>query len=214
MLLQTNSYIVPRDRRVEHARLMRQFKQTLHRIGCEQFEVYEQVGPAWATGQATGRFVQIMRFRDRRQQLAVQAAEKEDPAAQGIIAEFCALINFDYQQQQGLFASSFYQTVLPIHSQPGVVPPEDATQTPASPVNDTPPPSAEVAGNAITRVVPPQRTVIGEEAGGILGDSADDDLEAFIDEQPADGRVAAEAEERTRRNAAGGKKSRSRRDRR
>jgi hypothetical protein len=54
-----------------------------------------------------------MRFRDRRHQLAVQAAERNDPVAQAVIAEFCNLINFPYQQQQGLFAVGFYNAVIP-----------------------------------------------------------------------------------------------------
>ena len=47
MLLQTNSYIVPKERRAEHQRLLRRFRQTLARLGCEHFEVYEQVGANW-----------------------------------------------------------------------------------------------------------------------------------------------------------------------
>lgn len=113
MLLQTNSYIVPKDKRSEHARLLRKFRTTLARIGADQFEVYEQVGSNFAAGEATGRFVQIMRFRDRQHQLAVQAGERQDPDAQRLIQEFCALINFPYQQQQGLFAVGFYTSALP-----------------------------------------------------------------------------------------------------
>jgi hypothetical protein len=56
----------------------------------------------------------MMRFRDRRHQQTVQAAEKQDPAAQQLIAEFCELINFAYQRQQGLFGVGFYQSVLPV----------------------------------------------------------------------------------------------------
>ncbi|HEV2293956.1 MAG TPA: hypothetical protein VGR35_08870 [Tepidisphaeraceae bacterium] len=114
MLLQTNSYIVPKEKRVEHARLVRRFRQTLARLGCEHLEVYEQVGANWGSGETTGRFVQIMRFRDRKHQLAVQAAERNDAAAQALINEFCELINFPYQQQQGLFAVGFYQSALPV----------------------------------------------------------------------------------------------------
>ena len=116
MLLQTNSYIVPRDKRAEHARLLRRFRQVLARLGCDHFEVYEQVGANWNSsgGDATGRVVQIMKFRDRRHQLAVQAAERNDPVAQAVIAEFCELINFPYQQQRGLFAVGFYNAVLPV----------------------------------------------------------------------------------------------------
>src|ERR1700683_5126959 len=112
MLLQTNSYIVPRDKRMEHDRLLRRFRQTLMRLGCDHFEVYEQVGANWSSSESTGRFVQIMRFRDRRHQMAVQSAERSDPGAQAVVREFCELINFPYQQQQGLFAVGFYTSFL------------------------------------------------------------------------------------------------------
>lgn len=114
MLLQTNSYIVPKDRKAEHARLIRRFRQTLLRLGCDHFEVYEQVGSNWSNSESTGRYVQILRFADRKHQLAVQAAERVDATAQAVIADFCELINFPYQQQQGLFAVGFYTSVLPI----------------------------------------------------------------------------------------------------
>src|SRR6478736_6200279 len=114
MLLQTNSYIVPKEKRAEHARLMRRFRQILNSLGCDNFEIYEQVGANWSSGQSTGRCVQIMRFRDRKHQLAVQNAELSDPAAQKLIAEFCDLINYPYQQQQGQFAVGFYSSVLPV----------------------------------------------------------------------------------------------------
>ena len=114
MLLQTNSYVVPKEKRAEHARLVRKFRQTLNRLGCDQFDVFEQVGANWSGGETSGRFVQMMRFRDRKHQLAVQNAEKQDAAAQQLIAEFCALIDFPYQQQQNLFAVGFYQSVLPV----------------------------------------------------------------------------------------------------
>src|SRR6476660_2564829 len=114
MLLQTNSYVVPKEKRAEHARLVRKFRQTLLRLGCDQFDVFEQVTDNWGGGETTGRFVQMMRFRDRRHQQAVQAAEKQDSAAQQLIAEFCELINFAYQRQQGLFGVGFYQSVLPV----------------------------------------------------------------------------------------------------
>src|SRR3954470_19534174 len=114
MLLQTNSYVVPKEKRAEHARLVRKFRQTLLRLGCDQFDVFEQVTDNWGGGETTGRFVQMMRFRDRRHQQAVQASEKQDAAAQQLIAEFCELINFAYQRQQGLFGVGFYQSVLPV----------------------------------------------------------------------------------------------------
>ena len=104
MLLQTNSYIVPKEKRTEHARLLARFRHTLAKLGCDQFECYEQTGTNWSQGESSNRFVQIMRFRDRKHQQQVQAAERTDPTAQGLIKEFCELINFPYQQQQGLFA--------------------------------------------------------------------------------------------------------------
>ena len=114
MLLQTNSYIVPKEKRAEHAKLLARFRQTLSRLGCDNFETYEQVGANWSGTETTGRFVQIMRFRDRKHQQHVQGAEKTDPQAQQLIKEFCELINFPYQQQQGLFAVGFYTSVLAV----------------------------------------------------------------------------------------------------
>src|SRR5665213_2949311 len=114
MLLQTNSYVVPNEKRAEHARVIRRFRQALLRLGCDQFEVYEQVGANWSPSEGHVRFVQLMRFRDRRQQQAVQAAERDDPMAQRIIAEFCDLVNLPYQQENGFFAVGFYTSVLPI----------------------------------------------------------------------------------------------------
>jgi hypothetical protein len=113
MLLQTTSYIVPRDKRIEHARLLRRFRQTLLRLGCEHFEVFEQVGAHWNSNQATGRFVQILQFRDRKQYLAHQTAEKTDPDAQQIIGDFCRLVNLPYQQENGLFAVGYYNSFMP-----------------------------------------------------------------------------------------------------
>jgi hypothetical protein len=138
MLLQTNSYIVPHDKRSEHAKLLRRFRQTLLRIGCDSFEVYEQVGPNWNSTQSSGRFVQIMQFRDRRHQQAVQQAEKADAMAQRLISDFCQLINFGYQQQQGLFATSYYTSlfspeVLRGSSPSSVRPPDQASAEAASP---------------------------------------------------------------------------------
>jgi hypothetical protein len=99
--------------------MVRRFRQTLLRLGCDHFEVYEQVGSNWSNSESTGRYVQILRFTDRKHQLAVQAAERNDPTAQAVIAEFCDLINFPYQQQQGLFAVGFYTSVLPVTPRSG-----------------------------------------------------------------------------------------------
>src|SRR5688572_22623778 len=136
MLLQTNSYVVPKEKRAEHARLVRKFRQTLARLGCDQFDVFEQVGPNWGGGETTGRFVQMMRFRDRKHQVAVQTAEKQDPAAQALIQEFVELINFGYQQQQGLFAVGYYQSVLPV-APPRMLPVEGEEHLPAEPEHTT-----------------------------------------------------------------------------
>jgi len=120
MLLQTNSYVVPRDKRAEHARLLRKFRQTMARLGCDTFEVYEQVGTNWTLNQTSGRFVQIIRFRDRQHQLEVQAAEQSDPIAQEQIARFCELVNLPYQQQQGMFAVGYYTALFPAPPPPRV----------------------------------------------------------------------------------------------
>jgi hypothetical protein len=107
MLLQTNSYIVPKDKRTEHARLVKRFRQVMTRLGCEDFDVYEQAGPNWST-EVGGRFVQIMRFRDRDHQKAIRAAEQSDAMAQDLVREFCELVNFGYQHQQGLATTAYY----------------------------------------------------------------------------------------------------------
>src|SRR2546421_2099707 len=177
MLLQTNSYIVPHDKRSEHAKLLRRFRQTLLRLGCDSFEVYEQVGPNWNTTQSSGRFVQIMQFRDRRHQQAVQQAEKADAMAQRLIADFCQLINFGYQQQQGLFATSYYTSLFAPEALRGSSPssvrqPEEASAEAASPalvIPDEPSPTAaSLTGADETEAVPmgaqPDLSVLQEMA--------------------------------------------------
>ena len=118
MLMQTNSYIVPRDKKEEHALLVKKIRQIMSRLGCDSFEVYEQTGPSWSSNEATGRFVQIMRFRDRRHQLAVQTAEREDKTAQETIKEFCDLVNLPHQQQEGSFSVGFYTAIFPPAAHP------------------------------------------------------------------------------------------------
>src|SRR3954465_6741340 len=137
MLLQTNSYIVPKEKRTEHARLLARFRHTLAKLGCDQFECYEQTGTNWSQGESSNRFVQIMRFRDRKHQQQVQAAERTDPTAQALIKEFCELINFPYQQQQGYFAVGFYNSVLPVAALRVTTPGDAAPELPA------PPPTAQ-----------------------------------------------------------------------
>jgi hypothetical protein len=112
MLLLTNSYIVPREKRDDHARLVKRFRNMLANLGCDQFEVYEQVGPNWSGADASGRFMQIMRFRDHRHHQLIHEAEQHNPDAQAIIREFCELINLPYQQHQGLFAIAHYASVV------------------------------------------------------------------------------------------------------
>ncbi|HEV8292423.1 MAG TPA: hypothetical protein VGP94_10890 [Tepidisphaeraceae bacterium] len=108
MLLQTNSYVVPKDKRQEHERLIRRIRQALLRIGCDCFEVYEQVGANWAAQKGGGRFIQIMRFRDRQHHHEIQEAEKNDPSVQQLINEFMELIDLPSQQEQGMFAMGHY----------------------------------------------------------------------------------------------------------
>lgn len=160
MLLQTNSYIVPKDKRAEHARLLQRFRQTLHRLGCEHFEAYEQVGANWSGTETTGRFVQLMRFKDRKQQQQVQAAERSDPTAQALIKEFCELINFPYQQQQGLFAVGFYQGIASPQSGPGRTPPSQgqaaAEEQPSAPPVGVPGPAEP--GVPVGSEEPPQES--------------------------------------------------------
>lgn len=183
MLLQTNSYVVPREKRVEHARLLRRFRQALLRLGCDHFEVFEQVGANWSGADTTGRFVQIMRFRDRKHQLAVQAAERNDPATQALLQEFCDLINFQYQQEQGLFAVGYYTSFLRMPSKPPAAPPAAIeappeteapaeTETPATPPDTNGHPEQEEA--AKPSLVIPEPTPAGaddpsaeEQTGGI-----------------------------------------------
>jgi len=113
MLLQTNTYLVPAERREEHARLVRRMADVLKRLGCEHFEVHEEINPDGTIAPAYSRFVQILRFRDRQHYQLVRSAEAADPAAQELVAEFCALIDLPAQQQQGTFSVSFLNAVLP-----------------------------------------------------------------------------------------------------
>src|SRR3954452_22659006 len=148
MILQTNSYIVPKEKRAEHARLLARFRTCLARLGCDHFEAYEQVGANWAGNETTGRFVQIMRFRDRKQQQQGQGAERSDPQAQQLIKEFCELINFPYQQQQGLFAVGFYTSVLAVSPTRGPQP--EAGQQQEAPASEAPAPVQEQVDEAET----------------------------------------------------------------
>jgi hypothetical protein len=141
MLLQTNAYFVPPEKRTEHSRLVQRFRHCLARLGCDQFECYEQAGPNWSTGESKNRFIQLMRFRDRKHQQQVQAAERNDPQAQALIKEFCELINFPYQQQQGYFAVGFYNSILPVAALR--VATGETTEPPAEGLGEAPEPLLE-----------------------------------------------------------------------
>ncbi|MFT3788012.1 MAG: hypothetical protein QM770_17880 [Tepidisphaeraceae bacterium] len=155
MLLQTNSYIVPKDKRTEHARLVKQFKQVMSRLGCDDFEVYEQAGPNWST-EVGGRFVQIMKFRDREHQRSIREAEQSDAVAQELVREFIELINFPYQHQQGLATTAFYIGVVTAGDSRGkavrkIVPPgidpsslKAIEETPISEAEKVEPPATQV----------------------------------------------------------------------
>lgn len=140
MLMQTNAYNVPADRRDRHERLMRKFADAFRRIGAS-FEVYEQVGSTFnPADESTGRFVQVMRFRDRHHLHLVRQFEESDPTAQAMIAEFCELVDIASQQQRGAFLPGYYfglvgrpDTDLPEASPPSLMP-DDA---PPSPDNST-----------------------------------------------------------------------------
>jgi len=141
MLLQTNSYVVPMDKRQEHERLIRRIRQALLRIGCDQFEVYEQVGGNWAAIKGGGRFIQIMRFRDRQHHHEIQEAEKNDPSIQQLINEFMELIDLPSQQDQGLFAMGHYSRI-------SATPPAELAQMEQGELSQPPPgePPPEDAG--------------------------------------------------------------------
>lgn len=111
MLLQTNSYIVPKDKRTEHARLIKRFKQIMSRYGCDDFEVYEMAGPGWST-EVGGRFIQIMKFRDKEHAKQIQEMEKNDATAQELVRDFMEMINFSYQHSAGHATTAFYISLV------------------------------------------------------------------------------------------------------
>jgi hypothetical protein len=182
MLLQTNSYVVPKEKRAEHARLLNRFRQTMIRLGCESFEVFEQAGANWGSGEPSGRYVQLIRFRDKKQHQAVQQLERSDVAAQKLIAEFCELINFPYQQQQGLFAVGFYNSLLPM-------PPARRSEVSASvvsaaaPAGDSSLSPAEAVGEGKAALEQPSdEPPIHESSAQAEGDSPVDDDDAAADD--------------------------------
>lgn len=157
MLLQTNSYVVPKDKRQEHERLVRRIRQTLLRIGCDQFEVYEQVSANWAPIKGGARFIQIMRFRDRQHHHEIQQAEKNDPAIQELINEFMQLIDLPAQQAEGDFAMGHYSRI-------SAPPPQELAPTEQAPHAPTSAPSSEPPGEdvGLIRDLEPEH----DDAGG------------------------------------------------
>jgi hypothetical protein len=207
MLLQTNSYIVPAEKRVEHQRLLKRFRHVMIKLGCDSFDTFEQVGPNWAGNETTGRFVQIMRFRDHQHQRAVQAGERSDPTAQALIAEFCDLINLPYQQQQGLFAIGFYRSVAGTsgpgqHAPQAAAPVEDPSyeeataETPAEPeaaVEPEPELAPESTEEAVGEVDDLRNEPQPDAGNNDPADLAEFDIEALaedeiggFDEKPGD----------------------------
>lgn len=179
MLLLTYSYVVPKDKRTEHARLLHRLRQVMARLGLDHFEAYEQVGKHWAGGDGGGRVVQILRFRDKAHFAAIQAAEKTDPSAQQLIAEFCELINLPYQQQTGIFADGYYSSVIATASarpisltaagqEPSPLTPEPADtvplaeQVPAGDPGDSPVDLATERTGDVSEVPPPPVGANGE----------------------------------------------------
>src|SRR5438046_5107190 len=111
-----------------------------------------------------------MRFRDRKHQLAVQNAERTDAGAQQLIAEFCDLINYPYQQQQGQFAVGFYSSVLPVapsRVQPGGA----AEETPAAGAEGAEA-APEAAAGMLAAMTPAEPSHDAMDAGGMEEDSA------------------------------------------
>lgn len=111
MLLQTNAYSVPTDKRDSHARLTARLQEAMRKIGAT-LEVYEQVGPGFSPAEeSTGRYVQVMRFRDRRHLANVQAAERNDVLVQTLLAEFVQLIGLPEQANRGTYLPGYYSAV-------------------------------------------------------------------------------------------------------
>jgi hypothetical protein len=153
-----------------------------------------------------------MRFRDRKHQLAVQAAERNDATAQALIKEFCELINFPYQQQQGLFAVGFYHSLLPSFTPRAAAEPsaedEGGESLQEENVDEAVPPS--VAAQASTPVrseafeesslalaADPGDENLTELEGATIepgGDELDPDAEALLDEIESVDETTGEAE--------------------
>lgn len=132
MLMQTNSYFVPAEKRTEHERIMRRFREILRRLGCDNFEVYELNGSSFSASDGAGRFLQVMKFRDRHHHHTVRDAERHDQQAQDLIREFCDLVDYSYQHDQGLATIHYYTPMSGSEGDPTNIPP-GPSKPPAKP---------------------------------------------------------------------------------
>ena len=108
MILLTHAYLVPREKEDQHARLVRRLAEVMSGLGAE-FEVFEQrAAEIGSQESATGRFVQIARFRDQKHLQQVQAAETSNIQAQALIAEICELVDMAGQQMRGTYLPGTY----------------------------------------------------------------------------------------------------------
>ena len=116
MLLQTNSYLVPRDRLAAHDELMARFRRCFERLGVRagQFEVYRQTSDDFAEDRSIPavRCVQMMRFATTDEHEQVRNREFDDPEAQSLIIELSRLVDLPAQQRSGHFGGGFYSDRL------------------------------------------------------------------------------------------------------
>ena len=110
MLIQTQSYLVPADVRGDHARLLRQIRVCMRRLGGTIEFYEEEVG-----GRGRGRFVHLMRFRDRGHLQAVRHAEEDDDKAQRLIRRLSELVDLPRQVETGTFTHSLLGECGPCH---------------------------------------------------------------------------------------------------
>ncbi|MEM7808642.1 MAG: hypothetical protein AAF561_11060 [Planctomycetota bacterium] len=116
MLLQTNSYLVPRHRLREHDDLMRQFVACFRRLGVADgaFEVFQSLDHEYRQhdNQPHQRITQILRFRDHDQQQAVHRAEASDPEAAELVEKLRRLVDLDEQAARKQFTSNYYGQII------------------------------------------------------------------------------------------------------
>ncbi len=129
MLLQTNSYLVPRDRLRAHDLLMSRFRQCFERMGLpsSDFDVFRQAGEGFTSDRTTPgvRCVQMMRFRDRDHFNTVRQTEEGDAEAKRLVDELCRLVDLPAQQRTGHFGGAFY-TAAPLEQSTTLAPAKPA----------------------------------------------------------------------------------------